>query len=77
MSKINKYAVIMPRVKHIQHTFDSFEEAEQWMHNTNSGGYIAIIIGEVVAKTESTVEAKSSMVVKVLSTHTTDRYREK
>lgn len=59
MSKINKYAVIMPKIKHIQHTFDSFEEAEHWMHSSNSGGYIAIIVGEVIAKTESTVAAKS------------------
>lgn len=59
MSKINKYAVIMPKVKHIQHTFDSFIEAEQWMYSSNSGGYIAIIVGEVVVKTETTESAES------------------
>lgn len=52
---MSKYAVILPNLKHIQHTFDTYEQAKSWMLSTKSSGFIAVIVAEikVIAKTEN------------------------
>lgn len=50
---VGKYMVILPRSEHIRHTFDSFEAAEKWMHNTSSTGFITFVVGKVITKTET------------------------
>ena len=58
MSEILKYAVILPKSSHIKHTFGSYEQAETWMHNAGCTGFIAVLVGEVVNRTDTTAKSK-------------------
>ena len=61
MSKtmIGRYVAVLNKSKHIQHDFDSFEQAERWMGSAGEYGTIAIVVGEVkppVAQTSTKSE---------------------
>ena len=53
MSKLGTYRVILPKSPHIDHTFATFKEAEDWMHQASATGYIAFLVGRVITKTET------------------------
>lgn len=65
MAEIGKYAVILPKAKHIQHTFGSYEEALDWMKNTSVTGYIAVIVAKVVNRVEVVAPSQKSVVAMV------------
>lgn len=55
-TRVGRYAAILRKSKHIQHDFDSFEQAKSWMESTGNPGDIAFIVATVRVRTAVSIE---------------------